>query len=126
MKNLHIILLLLFTNTIVCAQNRSNWAQYRGGTSSFQQPNMTVKGRLIDLETSDDLSFATISIETVDSILISGGITDENGKFKIEISPMQMMKKIRENRNMTPIDFQIQSLVLDFKSKTFVIEFVLL
>ena len=102
MKNLHIILLLLFTNTIVCAQNRSNWSQSRGSTSSFQQPNMTVKGRLIDLETSNDLSFATISIETVDSILISGGITDENGKFKIDISPMQMMKKIRENRNMTP------------------------
>ena len=83
MKNLYIILFLLFTNTIVCAQNRSNWSQSRGGTSSFQQPNMTVKGRLIDLETSNDLSFATISIETVDSILISGGITDENGKFKI-------------------------------------------
>ena len=102
MKNLHILLLLLFTNTIVFAQNRSNWSQSRGSTSSFQQPNMTVKGRLIDLETSNDLSFATISIETVDSILISGGITDENGKFKIDISPMQMMKKIRENRNMTP------------------------
>ena len=83
MKNLHILLLLLFTNTIVCAQNRSNWSQSRGGTSSFQQPNMTVKGRLIDLETSDNLSFATISIETVDSILISGGITDDNGHLII-------------------------------------------
>ena len=87
MKNLYILIFFLSTTTIVYAQNRSNWSQSRGNTSSFQQSNMTVKGRLIDLETSDNLSFATISIETVDSILISGGITDENGKFKINISP---------------------------------------
>ena len=50
MKNLY-ILFLLFTSTIVYAQNRSNWSQSRGSTSSLQQPNMTVKGKLIDLET---------------------------------------------------------------------------
>ena len=92
MKKLYILSILVLTCFSTQSQDRSNWS--RSSSSNFQQSSMSVKGKLVDNETSENLSFATISIETTDSILISGGITDENGKFKIEISPMQMMKKI--------------------------------
>ena len=100
MKKLYIFSIFILTCFSTQSQDRSNWS--RSSSSNFQQSSMSVKGKLVDNETSENLSFATISIETTDSILISGGITDENGKFKIEISPMQMMKKIRENRSSNP------------------------
>ena len=60
---------------------------------------MSLKGRLIDIETGEGLSYATISINTVDSILVSGGISDDNGKFKIDIDPRKMFEKIRSERD---------------------------
>ena len=100
MKKLFIFSIFAFICFSTQSQDRSNWS--RSSSSNFQQSNMSIKGKLVDNETSENLSFATISIETIDSILISGGITDENGKFKIEISPLEMMKKIRENRKPNP------------------------
>ena len=92
-----IILILFFANLTVFSQDRSQW---RGNSSysNFQMQNWSVKGKITDSESNQGLSFATISIFTVDSILVSGGISDENGKFKIEIDPRKMMEKIRENR----------------------------
>ena len=92
-----IILILFFANLTVFSQDRSQW---RGNSSysNFQMQNWSVKGKITDSEFNQGLSFATISIFTVDSILVSGGISDENGKFKIEIDPRKMMEKIRENR----------------------------
>ncbi len=100
MKKLYIFSIFALICFSTQSQDRSNWS--RSSSSNFQQSNMSIKGKLVDNETSENLSFATISIETIDSILISGGITDENGKFKIEISPLEMMKKIRENRKSNP------------------------
>ena len=100
MKKLYIFSIFILTCFSTQSQDRSNWS--RSSSSNFQQSSMSVKGKLVDNVTSENLSFATISIQTVDSILISGGITDENGKFKIEISPLEMMKKIRENRKTNP------------------------
>ena len=59
---------------------------------------MILKGKLVDFESGEGLSYATISINTSDSILVSGGISDDNGKFKIEIDPRKMMEKIRSER----------------------------
>ena len=59
---------------------------------------MSLKGKLLDSESNEGLSYATISIFTKDSILISGGISDESGKFRIEFQPRDVIKKIRENR----------------------------
>ena len=92
-----IILILFFANLNVFSQDRSQW---RGNSSysNFQMQNWSVKGKITDSESNQGLSFATVSIFTIDSILVSGGISDENGKFKIEIDPRKMMEKIRENR----------------------------
>ena len=92
-----IILILFFANLNVFSQDRSQW---RGNSSysNFQMQNWSVKGKITDSESNQGLSFATISLFTIDSILVSGGISDENGRFKIEIDPRKMMEKIRENR----------------------------
>ena len=91
------IIIFLFVSLDNLSQDRSQWSRGAAG-QNFQMPNMIVKGKLVDSESNDGLSYATISIVTLDSILISGGITDDNGKFKIEINPRKMMEKIREER----------------------------
>jgi len=96
----------LVTFFILLIGVNKNYSQQRSGGqwnrsslgNQFQIPVMSFKGKLLDSETKDDLSYASISILTIDSILISGGISDEKGKFNVEIDPKEMMKKIRENR----------------------------
>ena len=97
MKYILSIILVIVTINIY-SQDRSQWSR-SSSSQNFQIPNMVVKGKLIDSESNDGLSYATISVITADSILISGGITDDNGKFKIEINPRKMMEKIRMERN---------------------------
>ena len=97
MKNfILVVFLLLSFNTF--PQDRSQWSRSSSG-QNFQVPKMSLKGRLIDNETGEGLSYATISINTVDSILVSGGISDDNGKFKIDIDPRKMFEKIRLERD---------------------------
>ncbi len=90
-------IILLFATINIYSQDRSQWSR-SSSSQNFQIPNMIVKGKLIDSESNDGLSYASISVVTEDSILISGGITDDNGKFKIEINPRKMMEKIRQER----------------------------
>ena len=93
MKNLILITFLLLSTNIFLRE-RTQWNR-GSGLQNFQLPPMILKGKLVDPDTGDGLSYATLSINTVDSILISGGISDDNGKFKIEIDPRKMMEKIR-------------------------------
>ena len=90
-------IILLFATINIYSQDRSQWSR-SSSSQNFQIPNMIVKGKLIDSESNNGLSYASISVITEDSILISGGITDDNGKFKIEINPRKMMEKIRQER----------------------------
>ena len=92
----YLIIFFLLISHLSVSQDRSQWS--RGSGTSFQMPNMLVKGKLVDTDSNEGLSYATISIVTEDSILISGGITDENGKFQVEINPQKMMQKIRSER----------------------------
>ena len=48
------------------SQDRSQWSRGASG-QNFQMPNMVVKGKLVDSETNDGLSYATISIVTLDT-----------------------------------------------------------
>ena len=92
----YFLIILLITPILVFSQGRGQWSG-SGNTSDFQIL-MSVKGKLIDSESKEGLSFATISIKTIDSILVSGGISDENGRFKIDVDFRKMMSKIREER----------------------------
>ena len=125
MKNLILIIFLLLSNNVF-SQNRTQWNR-GSGPQNFQLPPMILKGKLVDSDTGDGLSYATLSINTVDSILISGGISDDNGKFKIEIDPRKMMEKIRSERDassrgigmsliaeITYVGYKTKSIVLPF------------
>ena len=93
---MRILIIFILSISELFSQGRGQWSG--SGNSSDFQILMTVKGNLIDSETYEALSFATISIKTIDSILISGGISDENGRFKIELDFRKMMSKVREAR----------------------------
>ena len=92
----YILTFLLLFSLELFSQGRPQWSQ--SSSQNFQMSTMSLKGKLLDSESNEGLSFASISIFTKDSILVSGGISDENGKFKIEFNPRDVMKKIRENR----------------------------
>ena len=100
MKNYLLIFIIVLCFDLY-SQNGSQWRQ--GSSQSFQMPNMSLKGKLLDSESNEGLSYATISIFTKDSILISGGISDESGKFRIEFQPRDVIKKIRENRTSSVV-----------------------
>jgi len=46
-----------------------------------------IKGKVVDVQTSTPLEFATISVYTTDSVLVTGGITSADGSFSIEVHP---------------------------------------
>jgi len=48
--------IFLLISQISLSQDRSQWSRASG--SSFQMPNMLVKGKLIDTDTNDGLSYA--------------------------------------------------------------------
>lgn len=51
-----------------------------------QQKTIKVTGRVIDKETNDPLEYATISfISPKENKIITGGITETNGNFSIEV-----------------------------------------
>ena len=68
MKYLFFFVLQFVSLDNLC-QDRSQWSRGAAG-QNFQMPNMIVKGKLVDSETNDGLSYATISIVNLDSILI--------------------------------------------------------
>lgn len=56
--------------------------------SGGNKPALSIQGRVVDNDTGQGLEFATISIYTQqDSSIVTGGITDIDGKFLIESRP---------------------------------------
>jgi len=47
---------------------------------------VSITGKVIDSETKQPLEYATIVIKSLDNKIITGGITDANGEFDIQIS----------------------------------------
>ncbi|WKZ60053.1 MAG: outer membrane beta-barrel family protein [Cyclobacteriaceae bacterium] len=55
-------------------------------TSAWSQ-SISIKGRILDKETSEPIPFATFSLYSADSSLITGGIADMNGAFEVSTKP---------------------------------------
>ena len=89
------IILLLIIPQILFSQGRGQWSG-TNNSSNFQI-SMSVKGKLVDSETRGSI-FCYHLNKTIDSILVLGGISDENGKFKIDIDFRKMISKVREER----------------------------
>ena len=72
------LLLLWFTMAALCPQL----------LFAEEGPKGMVQGLIVDESNQSPLDFATISLFSAkDSSLVTGGITDENGRFNIEINP---------------------------------------
>jgi len=59
----------------------------------FAQENITISGRLFDIETKESLPFANVAVHNFeDNALLTGAITDDNGKFEILDIPLGKYK----------------------------------
>jgi len=57
-----------------------------GATNTDPLEKISITGKVIDNDTKQDLEYATIVIKSLDGKIITGGITDSNGEFSIEIA----------------------------------------
>ena len=82
MKRILTIALGLFLSTTSYAQQPGN----RGKFDATQLPKIGVlTGTLIDIDTKEPLPFAAVKItHTMSEELVTGGMTDDKGRFKIE------------------------------------------
>ncbi|MBX2965422.1 MAG: TonB-dependent receptor [Cyclobacteriaceae bacterium] len=55
-------------------------------TGVFAQ-TITIKGRIVDKETTEPVPFATFSLYSPDSVLVTGGIADMDGAFEVKSRP---------------------------------------
>ena len=82
MKNLFKLFLILFTTSL--------FSQQTGGANYQQYQNMrfNVFGSVVDSETNEFLEYATVTLKNKrNPENIFGGITGEDGKFSVEVSP---------------------------------------
>ncbi len=74
-KHLPLVLFLLFTSSILFAQR----------PQSQSRPKVQVTGKVIDKESGQGLEYSTLIFKPLKGKRITGGITDSNGFFDIEI-----------------------------------------
>ncbi len=79
----YIIFLAVFLTSNLFAQNRGEGRQI----PDLSQGKGLILGKVIENKTNKPLQFASISVcKLLDSTIVTGGMSDENGKFKIETS----------------------------------------
>ncbi len=82
MQNFTRLFIFLFSS-LLFSQQPSN-----SNTPGYSSMNFKVFGIVSDLETEEPLEYATISIKSInDPEKIFGGVTDENGKFSVDVNP---------------------------------------
>ena len=80
-----LIFLLVFTNSF--SQDRQGQDR-QASAQQYQNMNFKVSGKVLDVDTGQALEYATISLSNqLKKDEITGGITDENGNFSIEVKP---------------------------------------
>ena len=78
-----VYLFLLLTSFSLFSQQNSG-----GNFQGYANMNFKVSGLVIDSETSEPLEYATISLKAKNNPdKVFGGITDENGKFSVDVNP---------------------------------------
>ena len=79
----NVYLFLLLTSFSLFSQQNSG-----GNFQGYANMNFKVSGLVIDSETSEPLEYATISLKAKNNPdKVFGGITDENGKFSVDVNP---------------------------------------
>lgn len=75
MKKILIAFLCLLTSNILVAQ-----------APTSDEAQVAISGQVIDFDTKEPLEYATVVVKPTNGSLLSGGITDANGKFKIKVT----------------------------------------
>jgi outer membrane receptor protein involved in Fe transport len=57
------------------------------GQAAVPESKGEVRGRVVDASLNTPLEFATISVYSEDSVLVTGGITDQDGAFRFALEP---------------------------------------
>ncbi len=90
-KIFFLISLLLFTNTY--SQNRQG-GDRDAMMAQYQNMNFNVSGKVIDVDTGEALEYATITLSNqLNKDEVTGGISDGNGNFSIEVKQGCMILK---------------------------------
>ncbi len=88
------------------------FAQYNSSQNQTATNQPTVKGQIMDAGTKEPLEYATVGImNPQDSSMITGGITDEKGRFALAVAPGNYWVKVSFVSYQTQIikDVQVQA-----------------
>ena len=77
MKKLTILILFFCFSIIINAQRNPE---------ARNSVKYTISGKIIDKDTKQPLEYATVVLSSVKSKKITGGLSDKNGSFKIEVN----------------------------------------
>ncbi len=89
MKKLFVLLILSFISQFQLQAQRQGGRP--GGRAGGGAPSIKLIGKILDQSTSKGLEFATISVFSKrDSSLVTGGLTDINGAFELDVRPGPM------------------------------------
>ena len=102
-----------FLAVLVCLASVAISQSPRGGNSPF-----SVKGKLIDSRSNQPVEFATVSIfNSIDSTLVTGGLSDAAGSFNISVKPGNYFLRIQfmgfKDVNLSGIKLNRQTKVFD-------------
>lgn len=112
-RNLLLLLSLLFFQTLSFAQ-RPQGGRPGGG----ERPMVEVVGTVLDSETNNPLGYATVTLFSKrDSSVVSGTITDDKGKFKMETRAGKLFAKVEfisyQNITIEEIPFERGKRLID-------------
>ncbi len=142
MKNLHLYLLpflLLFAilpPMDAQSPNGGSWTGKRGGAGG-KGLKIAITGQVVGAESNSPLEYATVSFFTKkDSSLVTGGITDSKGFFRIDIRSgrffakieflsfeTQFIENVSLNREKLEVDLGIISLSTNDEENTASLEY---
>ena len=101
MRKLFPLLLLLFTLQVISQRPE-------GGPGNGRSP-VTITGTVLDEENNQPLEYATLVLQSVENPdRVTGGITDINGKFSVEVGPGRYNARI-EYISYKPKEFPNQN-----------------
>ena len=91
-KYIFLVVSLLLGLTIIQAQNTGNW---QGVEEKNEAGKPIIKGKVVDQVGQGPLEYATLTLYSQsDSSMVTGGITNAEGEFKIETATGKYFAKI--------------------------------
>lgn len=112
------LLFLCFIISLPTAFAQRGNGEGRGKRGQGERPTVLIKGKVVDGSEGQPLDYATVTIfSKKDSSMVTGGITDEKGKFEIETKKGRFFAKVEflsfQTRTIENIPFGEDQIVAD-------------